>query len=70
LNPRPKVLLSGFYMFSLAIESRIPGCRQAGVPESHPPLSYSGARGKSPEPACCMTLLPETQTISGQRLLS
>ena len=52
LNPRPKALRSGFYMFILPIESRIPGCRKAGVPKSHPPLSYSGGRGKSPEPAC------------------
>ncbi len=50
MNPRPKALLSGFYMRILPISSRIADCRRAGLLTSYPlhlPLklraSFSGS---------------------------
>jgi hypothetical protein len=48
LNPRPKVLLSGFYMFILPIQFSDPKLPEGWRPEIPSPLILPQGQGKVP----------------------
>jgi hypothetical protein len=65
LNPRPKALLSGFYMLIPPFKSRIMKRRQTGFPLSHPLCSHPALWRKGAEPACFMTLFLKHRQFQG-----